>query len=84
MQLKASPAIPRVEPKEKKILKEMMKKLMEIRSKTPPTIPITNPNQDLIRIPLVESKGKEIGREELDEKSSFHQEPPPRAPRRGK
>ncbi|KAH0457679.1 hypothetical protein IEQ34_012994 [Dendrobium chrysotoxum] len=53
-----------------------------MRSKIPPTIPIASPNQDLIGIPLAESKGKEIGREEFDEKSSFHQEPPPRTPRR--
>ncbi|KAH0464780.1 hypothetical protein IEQ34_004883 [Dendrobium chrysotoxum] len=56
---------------------------MEMRSKTPPTVSIVNHNQDLIVIPLVESKRKEIRREEFGEKSSFHQEPPPRALRRG-
>ncbi|KAH0461292.1 hypothetical protein IEQ34_008867 [Dendrobium chrysotoxum] len=56
---------------------------MEMQSKTPLTIPIANPNQDLVGIPLAKSKGKEIGWEEFDEKSSFHQEPPRRAPRRG-
>ncbi|KAH0457545.1 hypothetical protein IEQ34_012860 [Dendrobium chrysotoxum] len=62
----------------------MMRKLIEMRSKTPPTVPIAIPNQDLIGIPLVETKGKEIGREEFDEESSLHQEPPPRAPIRGR
>ncbi|KAH0437039.1 hypothetical protein IEQ34_026302 [Dendrobium chrysotoxum] len=83
MQLKASPTIPRAEPMKKKFLEEMMRKLMEMRSKIPPTVPIANPNQDLIGIPLAESKRNEIGREEFDEKSSFHQVPPLRAPRRG-
>ncbi|KAH0459762.1 hypothetical protein IEQ34_012576 [Dendrobium chrysotoxum] len=61
----------------------MVRKLMEMRPKTPPTVPIANPNQDLIGIPLAESKGKEIGWEEFGEKSSFHQEPPPRTPKMG-
>ncbi|KAH0451642.1 hypothetical protein IEQ34_018941 [Dendrobium chrysotoxum] len=60
-------------------LKELMRKLMEMQSKTPLAIPITNPNQDLTRFPLAESKRKEIGQEEFDEESFFHQEPPPRA-----
>ncbi|KAH0453436.1 hypothetical protein IEQ34_017760 [Dendrobium chrysotoxum] len=59
----------------------MMRKLMEMQSKTPSIIPIANPNQNLIRIPLAKSKGKEVGRKEFDEKSSFHQEPPSRASR---
>ncbi|KAH0468957.1 hypothetical protein IEQ34_002189 [Dendrobium chrysotoxum] len=84
MQLKTLPVVPTAESKRKKILEEMMRKLMEMRSKTPPTVPIVNPNQNLIRIPLAESKGKEIGRKEFDEKSSFHQEPSSRAPRRRK
>ncbi|KAL0914033.1 hypothetical protein M5K25_017531 [Dendrobium thyrsiflorum] len=54
-----------------------MRNLMEMRSKTPPMVPIANPNQDLIHTPLAESKAKEIGREEFNEKSSFHQELPP-------
>ncbi|KAH0470131.1 hypothetical protein IEQ34_001689 [Dendrobium chrysotoxum] len=83
MQSKASLTIPRVEPMKKKFLEEMMRKLMEMRSKIPPTVPIANPNQDLIGIPLAESKRNEIRREEFDEKSSFHQVPPLRAPRRG-
>ncbi|KAH0455581.1 hypothetical protein IEQ34_015613 [Dendrobium chrysotoxum] len=41
-------------------LEEMMRKLLEMQSKTPPTVPMANPNQELIRIPLVESKRKEI------------------------
>ncbi|KAH0466043.1 hypothetical protein IEQ34_006146 [Dendrobium chrysotoxum] len=61
MQLKALPTIPRAESKRKEILEEMMRKLMEMRSKIPPTVLITNPNQNLIRIPLAKSKGKEIG-----------------------
>ncbi|KAI0497768.1 hypothetical protein KFK09_021003 [Dendrobium nobile] len=83
MQLKASPTIPRAEPKEKKILEKMMKKLMDMQSKIPPTVPIANLNQDLIGIPLAESKRKEIEREEFGEKSFFHQEPPLRAARMG-
>ncbi|KAH0453966.1 hypothetical protein IEQ34_018290 [Dendrobium chrysotoxum] len=55
---------------------------MEMQSKTPLVVPIANPNQDLIGIPLVESKREEKEREEFGEKSSFHQEPPPRVPRR--
>ncbi|KAH0458464.1 hypothetical protein IEQ34_013779 [Dendrobium chrysotoxum] len=61
----------------------MMRKLMEIRSKSPLMVPIANPNQDLIGNPLAESQGKEIGREEFDKKRSFHQEPPLKTPRRG-
>ncbi|KAH0457875.1 hypothetical protein IEQ34_013190 [Dendrobium chrysotoxum] len=83
MQLKASPTIPRDEPKRKEILEEMMRKLMEKRSKTPLTVPITNPNQDLTWIPLAKSKGKEIGRKGFDEESFVDQEPPPKAPIKG-
>ncbi|KAH0463137.1 hypothetical protein IEQ34_007719 [Dendrobium chrysotoxum] len=60
-----------------------MRKLMEMRSKIPLTVSIANPNQDMIGIPLAKSKRKEIGREEFGEKSCFHLESPPRAPRRG-
>ncbi|KAH0467521.1 hypothetical protein IEQ34_004759 [Dendrobium chrysotoxum] len=56
-------------------LEEMMRKLMEMQSKTPLAVPITNPNQDLIEIPFVEFKRKEIRGEEFDEKSFFQQEP---------
>ncbi|KAH0463750.1 hypothetical protein IEQ34_006536 [Dendrobium chrysotoxum] len=61
-------------------LEEMMRKLMEMQSKTPQAVPISNPNQDLTVIPMAKSKGKEIGREEFDKESFYHQEPPPRAP----
>ncbi|KAH0460244.1 hypothetical protein IEQ34_010907 [Dendrobium chrysotoxum] len=61
----------------------MMRKLMEIQSKTQLAILITNPNQDLTGIPLAESKGKVIEQEEFDDKSFFHQEIPPRALIRG-
>ncbi|KAL0905627.1 hypothetical protein M5K25_024062 [Dendrobium thyrsiflorum] len=64
-------------------LEEMIKKLIEMQSQAPPTAPITNPHHDLTGGPVAESKGKEIGREEFDEESSFHQDPPPRAPIRG-
>ncbi|KAL0906841.1 hypothetical protein M5K25_025367 [Dendrobium thyrsiflorum] len=40
-------------------------------------------NQDLTGILLAESKGREIGQEEFDEGSFFHQEPPPMALIRG-
>ncbi|KAH0460819.1 hypothetical protein IEQ34_008394 [Dendrobium chrysotoxum] len=62
----------------------MMRKLMEMQSKTPLAVPIANPNQDLTKIPLIKSKGKEIGRKEFDEESFFHQEPPPRAMIKGR
>ncbi|KAL0912453.1 hypothetical protein M5K25_018426 [Dendrobium thyrsiflorum] len=78
MQSKASLVIPRAEPKGNEILEEMMKMLIEMRSKTPLMVLIANPNQDLIGIMLAESKRKEIGQEEFDKESSFHQEPPPR------
>ncbi|KAL0924362.1 hypothetical protein M5K25_005179 [Dendrobium thyrsiflorum] len=61
----------------------MMRKLVEMRFKIPPTAPIANPNQYLIGIPLTESKRKEIGREEFDKVSSFHQKPPTMAPIKG-
>ncbi|KAL0903410.1 hypothetical protein M5K25_027789 [Dendrobium thyrsiflorum] len=51
--------------------KEMMRMLIEMQSKTPPTVLIVNPNNDLIRIYLAESKGKEIRREEFEEDSSM-------------
>ncbi|KAH0454516.1 hypothetical protein IEQ34_016440 [Dendrobium chrysotoxum] len=62
----------------------MMRKLLEIQSKTPPAVPMANPNQDLNRIPLAELKGKKIGWEEFNEESFFHQEPPPGSPIRGR
>ncbi|KAH0453936.1 hypothetical protein IEQ34_018260 [Dendrobium chrysotoxum] len=65
-------------------MKEMMRKLIEIQSKTPPAVSSANPHHDLIEIPLAESKGKKIVLEEFDEENSFHQEPPPRAPIRGR
>ncbi|KAH0453118.1 hypothetical protein IEQ34_017442 [Dendrobium chrysotoxum] len=58
----------------------MMRKLIEMRSKTPPMVPISNPNQHLIGILLAKSKEKEIGWEKFDEESSFYQEPPLKAP----
>ncbi|KAL0911587.1 hypothetical protein M5K25_019741 [Dendrobium thyrsiflorum] len=61
----------------------MMRKLLEMQSKTSPVVPKTNSNQDLTRIPTAESKGKKIGRKGSDEKSFFHQEPSPRAPIKG-
>ncbi|KAH0455679.1 hypothetical protein IEQ34_015711 [Dendrobium chrysotoxum] len=64
-------------------LKEMMRKLMEMQSKTPLAIPIANPNQNLTEIPLAKSKGKDIEREEFNEESFFQKEPPPRATIRG-
>ncbi|KAH0461164.1 hypothetical protein IEQ34_008739 [Dendrobium chrysotoxum] len=64
-------------------LEEMLKKLIEMQSKTPPAVPIANPNHDLIGIPLAKSKGKEIGWEEFYEEISFHQKPPFRALIRG-
>ncbi|KAH0467767.1 hypothetical protein IEQ34_002800 [Dendrobium chrysotoxum] len=64
-------------------MEEMMRKLIEIQSKTPPAVPIANPHHDLTGILLAESKWKDIGREEFDEESSFHQKSPPRAPIRG-
>ncbi|KAH0464938.1 hypothetical protein IEQ34_005041 [Dendrobium chrysotoxum] len=62
MQSKASPAIPWAKPTENKILEDMMRKLMEMRSKIPSTVSIAYPNQDLIEISLAESKRKEIDR----------------------
>ncbi|KAL0918887.1 hypothetical protein M5K25_010934 [Dendrobium thyrsiflorum] len=64
-------------------MEEMIKKLMEMQFKAPQAIPIANPQRDLTGVPLAESKGKEIEREEFNEASFFHQEPPPGAPRRG-
>ncbi|KAH0450591.1 hypothetical protein IEQ34_021283 [Dendrobium chrysotoxum] len=64
-------------------IEEVLRKLMNMQSKTPPVVPITDPNQDLIGIPLAKSKGKEIGRKGFNEESFFHQEPPPRAPIKG-
>ncbi|PKU66684.1 hypothetical protein MA16_Dca022504 [Dendrobium catenatum] len=78
MQSKASPAIPRVEPKGKEILEKMMRKLMEMRSKTLQAVPITI--QDLTEILLAKSKGKDIRHEKFDEENFFHQEPPFMAP----
>ncbi|KAH0461161.1 hypothetical protein IEQ34_008736 [Dendrobium chrysotoxum] len=64
-------------------MEEMLRKLIEMQSKTPLTIPIANPHHDVTKIPLDESKEKEIGKEEFNEKSFFHHEPPPRALVRG-
>ncbi|KAL0917228.1 hypothetical protein M5K25_012277 [Dendrobium thyrsiflorum] len=64
-------------------MEEMIKKLMEMQSKAPPAVPIANPQHDLTGVPLAESKGKEIEREEFDKSSFFHQEPTPEALRRG-
>ncbi|PKU59082.1 hypothetical protein MA16_Dca027936 [Dendrobium catenatum] len=55
-------------------LEQMMRKLVEMQSKTPLAVLIADPNQDLIRIPLAESKGKEIGREEFEEGRRSHEE----------
>ncbi|KAH0454581.1 hypothetical protein IEQ34_016505 [Dendrobium chrysotoxum] len=62
----------------------MIRKLMEMQSKTPLAVLIANSNQDLTGIPLVESKENEIRLDEFDEESLFHQEPPPRSLIRGK
>ncbi|KAH0451994.1 hypothetical protein IEQ34_019293 [Dendrobium chrysotoxum] len=62
---------------------EILKKLIEMQSKTPPAIPIANPHHDLIEILLAKSKRKEIRRKDFGEKISFHQEPPPIAQIRG-
>ncbi|KAH0467550.1 hypothetical protein IEQ34_002657 [Dendrobium chrysotoxum] len=64
-------------------IEEMLRQLMKMQSKTPPVVPITSPNQDLIEIFLAESKGKEIERKRFDKESFVHQEPPPRAPIKG-
>ncbi|KAH0470102.1 hypothetical protein IEQ34_001660 [Dendrobium chrysotoxum] len=61
----------------------MMRKHLEMQSKTPLVVPMANPNQDLTGIPLTESKRKEIGQEEFNEESFFHQEPPTEALIRG-
>ncbi|KAH0460331.1 hypothetical protein IEQ34_010994 [Dendrobium chrysotoxum] len=79
MRLKASTSFPSAEPKRKEILEEMIMKLLEMQSKTSLVVQMANSNQDLTKIPLAESKGKEIGRDEFNEESFFHQEPPPRA-----
>ncbi|KAL0924919.1 hypothetical protein M5K25_005779 [Dendrobium thyrsiflorum] len=60
-------------------MEEMLRRLFEMQTKTSLVVPMPNPNQDLIEIPLAESKGKEIDQEEFDEGSFFHQDPPPRA-----
>ncbi|KAH0451569.1 hypothetical protein IEQ34_018868 [Dendrobium chrysotoxum] len=65
------------------IMEEMLRRLLEMQTKTSRVVPMANPNQDLIGIPLAESKRKEIRQEEFDEGSFFHQEPPPIAPTRG-
>ncbi|KAH0466552.1 hypothetical protein IEQ34_003790 [Dendrobium chrysotoxum] len=64
-------------------VEEMLKRLLEMQKNTSLVVPMANPNQDLTRILLAESKGKEIGQEEFDEGSFFHQEPPLVAPIRG-
>ncbi|KAH0464601.1 hypothetical protein IEQ34_007387 [Dendrobium chrysotoxum] len=64
-------------------IEKMIKKLMEMQPQAPPLVPIANPNHNLTWGPLAKSNGKEIEREEFDKESSFHQEPPPRAPIRG-
>ncbi|KAL0906396.1 hypothetical protein M5K25_024888 [Dendrobium thyrsiflorum] len=61
-------------------IQEMMRKLLKMQSKTLPAVPMANSNQYLTKIPLAESKGKEIEREDFNEESFFHQEPPPEAP----
>ncbi|KAH0458993.1 hypothetical protein IEQ34_011807 [Dendrobium chrysotoxum] len=58
---------------------EMMRKLMEMQSKTLLAILIANPNKYLIEIPLAKSKEKEIEQKKFDEESFFYQEPPHRA-----
>ncbi|KAH0465658.1 hypothetical protein IEQ34_005761 [Dendrobium chrysotoxum] len=66
-----------------KRVEEMLRRILEMKTNTSLVVPMANPNQDLIGIPLAESKGKEIGQEEFDEGSFFHQEPPPVALIRG-
>ncbi|KAH0459130.1 hypothetical protein IEQ34_011944 [Dendrobium chrysotoxum] len=65
-------------------LEEKIRKLLDMQSKTPPAVLMANLNQDLTGIPLAESKGKEIGREEFNDENFFHQEPSPGTPIRGR
>ncbi|KAH0450289.1 hypothetical protein IEQ34_020981 [Dendrobium chrysotoxum] len=67
------------EPRTLQIMEEMLRRLLEMQTKVLLVVPFANLKQDLTGIPLVESKGKEIGQEEFDEGSFFHQEPPPGA-----
>ncbi|KAL0916122.1 hypothetical protein M5K25_013606 [Dendrobium thyrsiflorum] len=65
-------------------VEEMIRKLIEMKSKTPLMVLIANPNPELTRIPLAKSKRKEIEQKGFDEESFFYKEPLPRAPiRRG-
>ncbi|KAL0922733.1 hypothetical protein M5K25_006746 [Dendrobium thyrsiflorum] len=73
------------------IMEEMLRKLMEMQFKTPLTGPIAKPNQDLTKIPLAESKGREIRRSSMreDQKVKILAEeeeisPLDQLPRRGK
>ncbi|KAL0928511.1 hypothetical protein M5K25_000395 [Dendrobium thyrsiflorum] len=61
------------------IMEEMLRRLLEMQTKTSLVVPMANLNQDLTGIPLAESKGREIGQEEFDEGSFFHQKTPPMA-----
>ncbi|KAL0903225.1 hypothetical protein M5K25_027586 [Dendrobium thyrsiflorum] len=58
------------------IMEEMLRRLLEMQTKTSLVVPMANHNQDLTGILLAESTGREIGQEEFDEGSFFHQEPP--------
>ncbi|KAH0460167.1 hypothetical protein IEQ34_010830 [Dendrobium chrysotoxum] len=64
-------------------VEEMLRRLLEMQTKTLLGVPMANPNQNLTEIPLADSKGNEIGQEEFDEGSFFHQEPSLGAPIRG-
>ncbi|KAL0918098.1 hypothetical protein M5K25_010088 [Dendrobium thyrsiflorum] len=81
----SAPTMPRARSLRSPVIgvEEMIRKLVEMQSKTPLTIPTTNLHHDSVEIPLAESKGNEIGREKFDEESSFHQEPPSRVSLRG-
>ncbi|PKU63333.1 hypothetical protein MA16_Dca013377 [Dendrobium catenatum] len=57
-------------------IEKIIKKLMEMQSQASWAVPITSPHHNLTKGPMAKLKGKEIEREEFDEKSSFHQEPP--------
>ncbi|PKU74577.1 hypothetical protein MA16_Dca003780 [Dendrobium catenatum] len=53
----------------------MLRRLLEMQTKTSRVVPMANPNQDLTGIPLAEAK-----KEEFDKGRFFHQQSPPIAP----
>ncbi|KAL0910135.1 hypothetical protein M5K25_021077 [Dendrobium thyrsiflorum] len=56
-------------------MEEIMRKLLDMQSKTLPMVLMVNSNQNLTGILLAGSKGKDIEREEFNKESFFHQEP---------